>query len=111
MPTFLKDLSIFQLKLSWQIAGIELQEASKIVFMGYSFPMADFEFRQLLARSVRRDAKIDVVLWKTDNPKNFPKDHPIQSTLPFFRYNSFFGKRKINFFYDGVEDYINRYYS
>jgi hypothetical protein len=109
MPTFLKDLSIYQLKLSWQIAGVELHEASKLVFMGYSFPMADFEFRQLLARTVKHDTVIDVVLRKTDDPKNFPEEHPIQTTLPTFRYTSFFGKRKISFFYEGVECYINQF--
>lgn len=107
MPTFLKDLSIFQLKLSWQITGIELQEASKIVFMGYSFPLADFEFRQLLARSVKECAEIDVVLCHNDEPIKFPGTHRINEFLPEHRYKSFFGKRKINFFYEGVEKYIN----
>lgn len=103
MPTFLKDLNIFQLKLTWQIAGIELQEANKIVFMGYSFPLADFDFRHLLGSSIRSDAEIDVVLIDKDRPEQF--SHPEFS--PEFRYESFFGKRKINFCYDGVKKYIN----
>ena len=106
MPTFLKDLNIFQLKLSWQIAGIELQEASKIVFMGYSFPMADFEFRQLLARSVKQNAEIDVVLHSDDELIKGPGTHKINDFLPETRYKAFFGKRRINFFYKGVEKYI-----
>lgn len=102
MPSFLKDLNNFNLKLSWQIAGIELQEASKIVFMGYSLPLADFELRHLLASSIRSDVEIEVVLHNNDKPnihdyKNFPA----------FRYRSFLGKRKIKFYYDGVEGYIN----
>lgn len=107
MPTFLKDLNIFQLKLTWQIAGIELQEASKIVFMGYSFPLADFDFRHLLGSSLKSDAEIDVVLLDRDRPENF--SHPEFS--PSFRYESFFGKRKLNFHYDGVESYINKYFA
>ncbi|NOU19483.1 MAG: hypothetical protein HOO91_18160 [Bacteroidales bacterium] len=101
MPTFLKDLNNVQLKLIWQNAGIELSEASKIIFMGYSFPMADFELRQLLARNVRHNAKIDVVLHSTDKPKD-NKDNLSAE----YRFKSFFGKREINMFYDGVEGYI-----
>lgn len=102
MPTFLKDLNNFNLKLSWQISGIELQEASKIVFMGYSLPLADFELRHLLSNSIRSDAEIEVVLHSKDKPnihgyKNFPA----------FRYRSFLGNRSIKFYYDGVEGYIN----
>lgn len=40
MPTFVKDVSNVQFKMIWQNAGIELAEANKIVFMGYSFPDA-----------------------------------------------------------------------
>lgn len=103
MPTFLKDLNNVQLKLIWQNAGIEISEASKIVFMGYSFPMADFELRQLLARNVRHNAKIDVVLLSQDKPLT---DN--DSTSPEYRFKSFFGKREINMFYDGVENYIGK---
>lgn len=111
MPTFLKDLNIVQLKLSWQIAAIELQEASKILFIGYSFPMTDFEFRQLLARSVRTDAEIDVVLHSNDEPERFGGIHKANKFLPEQRYKSFFGKRNINFFYEGVENYIDANYN
>jgi hypothetical protein len=101
MPTFLKDLNNVQLKLIWQNAGIELSESSKIVFMGYSFPMADFELRQLLARNVRHNAKIEVVLRSQDKPKSNSDN---SSTA--YRYKSFFGKREITMFYDGVESYV-----
>lgn len=104
MPTFLKDLNNFNLKLVWQISGIELQEASKIIFMGYSFPLADFELRHLLASSVRSVAKIDVILCEEDKPDNNPRE--MFKNLPEYRYRSFFGKRRISFCYDGVEKYI-----
>jgi len=103
MPTFLKDLNNVQLKLIWQNAGIEISEASKIVFMGYSFPMADFELRQLLARNVRHNAKIEVVLRSQDKPKTNDDNSSAE-----YRFKSFFGKREINMFYDGVEDYIKK---
>jgi hypothetical protein len=62
MPTFLKDLNNFQIKLVWQNTAVEIMEASKLVFIGYSLPQADFEFRSLLSRMKHRDAKIEVVL-------------------------------------------------
>ncbi|MCH7826776.1 MAG: hypothetical protein IIC75_02195 [Bacteroidetes bacterium] len=99
MPTFLKDLNNIQIKLIWQNAGIELSEATKVIFMGYSFPSADFEIRQLLSRTVRHNANIIVVL------KDRPSDDDINS--PEYRYKSFFGKRNINFKYNGVENYID----
>ena len=100
MPTFLKDLNNVQLKLIWQNACVELSEATKIVFMGYSFPAADFELRQLLARSVRHTAEIEVIL--KDPPMDPNKD------CPESRYRAFFGKRKVQIIYGGVEDYINK---
>ena len=38
-------------------------EARRLVFVGYSLPQADFEFRQLISRMVHKDATIDVYLW------------------------------------------------
>ena len=102
MPTFLKDLSNVQLKLIWQNAGIELSEASKIVFMGYSLPAADFELRQLLSRFVRHNADIEVVLIDKDKPVSNEVDSPTK------RYRNFFGRRSMKFDYGGVENYINQ---
>jgi len=70
MPTFLKDLNNTQLKQIWNAAAMELSEAKKIVFMGYSFPFADFELRQLLSRTIRHDAIIEVVLRPSDDPNS-----------------------------------------
>ena len=102
MPTLLKDLNNFQLKLIWQNAGIELSEASKIVFMGYSFPMADFELRQLLARNVRHNSSIEVVLSKEDKPNDSNFLSSVEN-----RYRIFFGKRAVQIHYNGVEQYID----
>lgn len=102
MPTLLKDLNNFQLKLIWQNAGIELSEASKIVFMGYSFPMADFELRQLLARNVRHRSTIEIVLSNEDKPLQSHYSSSAES-----RYRSFFGKREVQIHYDGVKNYID----
>lgn len=99
MPTFLKDFSNPQYKLIWQNAGVELAEATKIVFIGYSLPQADFEMRQLLSRMIREDAEIEVV---TKGPENKQSTKDLKE-----RYNVFFGKREPKFFYEGVTHYIN----
>lgn len=102
MPTLLKDLNNFQLKLIWQNAGIELSEASKLIFMGYSFPLADFELRQLLARNVRHNASIEVVLSSEDKPTESSYRSSAEN-----RYRTFFGKRKVEIHYEGVKKYID----
>ena len=86
------------MKLIWQNAGVELSEANEVVFLGYSFPSADFELRQLLARTVRHNAKITVVL---KNPPSCPTEDS-----PEKRFRSFFGKRKVSCVYGGVEKFI-----
>lgn len=98
MPTFLKNFSNPQYKLVWQAAGIELSEASRIVFIGYSLPQADFEMRQLLARMVRKDARIVVVDYGN------PEEHRIAEKMK--RYEVFFGRRKPRFFLEGARSYI-----
>ncbi len=98
LPTFLKDLNNIQIKLVWQNAGVELSEAEKIIFIGYSLPAADFEIRQLLSRSIRKDAEIDVLIYpgSDDTSKRNEKE----------RYNNFFGSRKINFIEKTVPEYV-----
>ena len=106
MPTFLKDLNNVQLKVLWQKAGVELSEAKGLVFIGYSFPASDFEFRYLLSSFVRKNATIEVVLHESDE-QQFPVNHKSKiSHLPEFRYRSFFGNREISFNYEGVQKYI-----
>ena len=101
MPTFLKDLSNFQIKLVWQNAGVELMEARKLVFIGYSLPHADFEFRQLLSRMVHKNAAIEVVLYKG---KGAAAQRCYEAEEE--RYRQFFGERELVFNSKGVEDYV-----
>jgi hypothetical protein len=98
MPTFLKNFSNPQYKLIWQNAGIELSEAKKIVFIGYSLPQADFEMRQLLSRMVRENAEIEVV--------DYGEESDVRIIETKKRYNVFFGKRKPKFFLDGAKHYV-----
>ena len=82
----------------WQNAGIELSEASKIVFIGYSLPQADFEMRQLLSRMVRNNAAIEVVDYGNETD---PKIIDLKK-----RYEVFFGNRKPKFYLNGASEYI-----
>lgn len=102
MPTFLKDLSNFQIKLVWQNAGVEILEANRLVFIGYSLPQADFEFRQLLSRMVHPQASVEVALFSdgsAGSERSFLEEKK--------RYEQFFGSRKISFTSSGVIPYID----
>lgn len=99
MPTFIKDLSNPQYKIIWQNAGIEISEASKIVFIGYSLPNADFEMRQLLSRMTRKGAEIEIVGYST----NLEEQENIRN-----HWIKFFGNRKIDFKFDGAKSYIDK---
>jgi len=103
MPTFLKDLSNFQLKLVWQNAGVELLEAKRLVFIGYSLPNADYEFRQLLSRMVHPEATITVVLHKRDGDE---ADRRLEEEKA--RYRNFFGKRTVAFDTSGVDEFVKQ---
>lgn len=109
MPTFLKNLNNIQNKLIWQNAGIELSEANKVVFLGYSLPQADFEFKQLLSRMIRKDAKIEAVLVENDNPNKFKDNDSSKYQTAGYRYQNFFSGRDIKIHYDGVDTYIKKY--
>lgn len=108
MPTFLKNLNNVQNKLIWQNAGIELSEASKVVFLGYSLPQADFEFKQLLSRMIRQEAKIEAVLVTRDNPKKYADNDPTRFQTAGYRFENFFSGRNISISYAGVDDYLNK---
>lgn len=112
MPTFLKQNENMQLKHVWDQACKELLEVERIVFMGYSLPMADFEIRQLLSRFLDQTVEIEVVLTKSSDPKEYSmlKDNiknKIVYHLPSSRYKRFFAKNNPTFFYEGVEKYIS----
>lgn len=97
MPTFIKDLSNPQYKIIWQNAGIELSEADKLVFIGYSLPSADFEMRQLLSRMTRQTAEIVVVDYCCD---------PTRKEQTEAHWRRFFGNRKLTFYFEGAMNYI-----
>lgn len=106
-PTMIKSISSQLYNNLWREASIELSKATKIIFIGYSLPTADFEFRYLLKRNINPTAKIDVVLIDSDKPKKITKKNKyLQNLLPFKRYEDLFSQNKIEFFYDGFGNYF-----
>lgn len=95
LPTFLKDLNNIQIKLIWQNAAIELSEASKIVFIGYSLPAAG----QLLSRYIRKNAKIEAIIYPNMSSTAIQQEKD--------RYKLFFGNRDIKFIENTVPDYVD----
>lgn len=65
-PTFTKVFDNTHIQMIWHNAHVELSEADKIVFIGYSFPEADYHFRTLLRKAVNPNVSIEVVLTRND---------------------------------------------
>ncbi|CAI0997511.1 Uncharacterised protein [Serratia liquefaciens] len=106
MPTFIKDLSNPQYKIIWQNAGIEISEADKLVFIGYSLPSADFELRQLLSRMSKRNAEIEVVTFVDDEEDKEVIKSKQEAIIK--HWTGFFGIRPIEFHFNGAKKYIER---
>ncbi len=105
-PTMLKSINSQLYNNLWQNAAYQLQKADKIIFCGYSLPIADFEFRYLLKQSIKQNAKIDVVLYHNDNPAEAPEGYNVKSLLPEKRFKDLFSGNKCIFFYKGFGDYF-----
>jgi hypothetical protein len=113
-PTLLKDLNNTHLKMIWHNALMDLQEAERIVFIGYSFPLADFEFRYVLAKAMSGSKnadkkKIRVLLYPPENAKDKndlrSQKRMWQRDIEEERYRNFFGQR-VSFEYGDVLDFM-----
>ena len=69
-------------------------------------PVADYEFRYMLQKSIPQNAKIDVILHSSDNPKNSETSTDL---LPEKRYKDLFPKNDLYFHYEGFKDYFKKY--
>jgi NAD-dependent SIR2 family protein deacetylase len=120
-PTFMKSLNNLHLRNIWNNAFLDLTEATELVFIGYSFPKADFELRCLLKKAIGTDTKITVVLHGRDTIKYYrnllkkrgiPEDeiNRVVSRMDFpeERYKSFFGSNQLKFDYSGFEGYVKK---
>lgn len=109
-PTMIKSIDNQLYRNLWKSASYALMSAEKIIFLGYSFPLADYEFRMLLQKNISENAEIDVVLYHSDDPKRLTKrDQHLKYLLPEKRYLDVFRRNNPHFYYEGFEDYFDNY--
>lgn len=96
LPTFQKTLDTFHYRHIWNQAATELSEATKLVFIGYSFPLADFDFRALITKHLPTNANVEAILHSSDATNGTGK-----------RYTDYFGSRRCSLRYEGVETYVD----
>ncbi len=94
-PTLLKEYHNLYIQGIWQNAFIELQEATKVYFIGYSLPKIDFELKYLLKKSIQK-LDIIVILASSDENKEAHKN-----------YQRLFGNENITYYFDGFEKWID----
>ncbi len=94
-PTLLKEYHNLYIQGIWQNAFIELQEATKVVFIGYSLPKIDFELKYLLKKSIQK-LDITVVLASGDEDGEAHKN-----------YQRLFGNENVTYYFDGFEEWVN----
>ncbi len=103
-PTFLKDMGNYHLKNIWSNIGIELQEANKVIIIGYSLRPEDFYFRFVLSKYIRPDTEVYVFDYTNASvgERNEYKEHLWK------RYRHFLQKNKVEVFIEGWEKNINK---
>lgn len=109
-PTFLKDIdNNTHINMVWHNAFVELVEADKIVFIGYSLPDSDYMIRTLLKRSIKKNTSIEVVLKEYDNYSKTTSKY-LRNFFAAERYKHFFPESlyKLKFHYNGVEGYFSK---
>jgi NAD-dependent SIR2 family protein deacetylase len=107
-PTMMKLINSQLYNNLWQNAAYELQQADKVIFCGYSLPIADFEFRYLLKQNISSKAQIDVVLYKNDIPTTLSNGTTTECFLPERRYKDLFANNDCKFYYDGFGNYFTK---
>jgi hypothetical protein len=99
--SYRKDLSVPYFQASWDRAGLALREAEHWLFIGYSMPEADFEFRHLLKSSQLAHCpipgrRIDAVV--------------ANDRAAARRYRSFFGMELRDVLQGGLSEWVTREY-
>lgn len=99
-PTMIKALENQLYQNIWAGAARAISNADEIIFIGYSLPSADFDFRYLLKNNISKNCKIKVILAPNDKPKKAN-----QYINPEVRYKKLFFNivNNITFEYKGVE--------
>lgn len=106
-PTMMKSLNSQLYTNLWSSARETLRNADHVFFVGYSLPIADFDYRYMLHQSISSKAKIDVILYHDDNPDQTDKAK-LKDLLPEKRYRDLFAKNKIEFYYEGFGSYFKK---
>lgn len=101
-PTMVKQFTKHMYINIWQNAQYLLENANQIIFVGYSMPLADFEFRFMLTKYISPHAKISVVLHESDK-----KEPGEKHEVPEDRYRCAFPKNDIDFYYNGFTDFFD----
>jgi hypothetical protein len=102
--SFLKALDFPMFERSWLSAEGLLRNADKWVFIGYSLPAADYEFKHLLKRVQlsRKEAPEFIVI--TKRPEKYSED---DYDYTYANYQGFFGRairKQENYFDAGLSD-------
>lgn len=105
-PTFVKVFDNAHIQTIWHNAYVELTEATRVVFLGYSLPLADYHVRTLLRRSIQPGAEIVAVLAPSDTPiRNTPRR--LRWVFAASRFRAFFGNERIQVETDGIEKHFD----
>jgi hypothetical protein len=103
-PTFVKQFAMPHIQTTWHNAFVELRECTRLVFLGYSMPEADYHFRTLLRRAVRPGTEVEVILTKNDELRRIP--HKYRWTSATTRFQQFFREPRVKHF--AVKGYFAR---
>lgn len=104
-PTFVKKFENPHIRMVWHNAYLDLCEASRVVFIGYSLPQADYHLRTLFKRAIRPDAEIAVVLAESDEPDDGTGIEGRGGVVG--RYEKFFrSSQRPSFKFTGVKGYF-----
>jgi hypothetical protein len=98
--TFIKDFSMLAAKSVWFNAGLDLAVAKRVVFVGCSLPLADYEFRNLLLKTAVRNKKnrIRVII--------YPNAPPAEKKETRKRYESLFIGNDLKFEEVDIVDFL-----
>jgi NAD-dependent SIR2 family protein deacetylase len=102
--SYQKSLKVPLFESSWLEAEKSLRRASKWVFIGYSLPAADFEFKYLLKRvALSRRTPPQIVLVTKDPPKMGARASATPLwTSAALTYQRFFGARDLAIYREGL---------
>jgi hypothetical protein len=97
--SYAKAFDFFPFHASWDAALQRLRSASRWIFIGYSLPEADFAFKHLLkSAQLAGEGPKEILVVVKESASTVVKD----------RYERFFGQNNMQFFPNGLEDWIDQ---